>query len=56
MQPITAAAKALLTAQEIHNLTIYKWRYALESEGFTSQEAGRLIFLRWRILTGKLGR
>jgi len=28
-------------------LTLYKWRYALESSGFTARQVGQLIFLKW---------
>jgi len=31
----------------MRRLTLYKWRYALESSGFTSDQANHLMFLRW---------
>lgn len=47
----TARARAVpppsLTSQDMRRLTLYKWRYALESAGFTSDQANRLMFLRW---------
>ncbi|MDP8922794.1 MAG: hypothetical protein M3O34_07950 [Chloroflexota bacterium] len=36
-----------LTSQDMRRLTLYKWRYALESAGFTAEQARRLMFLRW---------
>ena len=36
-----------LTSQDMRRLTLYKWRYALESAGFTADQAQRLMFLRW---------
>ena len=36
-----------LTSQDMRRLTLYKWRYALESAGFTADQAHRLMFLRW---------
>lgn len=37
-----------LTRREQQRLTLYKWTYAMESAGFTTQEARRIIFARWR--------
>lgn len=37
----------MLTAQDMRRLTLYKWKYSLESAGFTSHEAGHLLFLKW---------
>ena len=39
--------RAALTAQDVRRLTLFKWRYSLESAGFTSQQAGHLLFLKW---------
>jgi len=36
-----------LTATEIRRLTLFKWQYALEAQGFSHQEAARLLFLKW---------
>jgi hypothetical protein len=36
-----------LSNKDIDRLTNYKWRYSLESHGFSSTEAGRLLFLKW---------
>lgn len=40
--------RASLSAPEIRSLTLFKWRYSLESAGFTPDEARRLLFLQWR--------
>jgi hypothetical protein len=39
--------RAALTAQDVRRLTLFKWRYSLESAGFTSRQAGHLLFLKW---------
>jgi hypothetical protein len=36
-----------LSNQDIDRLTNYKWRYSLESHGFSSDQADRLLFLKW---------
>ena len=41
------ALRAALTAQDVRRLTLFKWRYSLESAGFTSQQAAHLLFLKW---------
>ena len=40
-------AGVLLTAQDVRRLTLFKWRYSLESAGFTSRQAAHLLFLKW---------
>ncbi|GAC1326386.1 MAG: hypothetical protein NVSMB2_25460 [Chloroflexota bacterium] len=42
-----------LTAREQEQLTIWKWRYALGSIGFTDTEAQALAFLTWRYFHGR---
>ncbi|MCC6179106.1 MAG: hypothetical protein IT305_27665 [Chloroflexi bacterium] len=42
-----AAPRALLTAQDMRRLTLFKWRYSLESAGFSPRQAERLLFLKW---------
>jgi hypothetical protein len=39
--------RAALTAQDVRRLTLFKWRYSLESAGFSSNQAERLLFLKW---------
>ena len=39
--------RAALTAQDVRRLTLFKWRYSLESAGFTSRQAAHLLFLKW---------
>jgi len=42
-----ASLRATLTAQDVRRLTLFKWRYSLESAGFTSRQAAHLLFLKW---------
>ena len=42
-----AEAESALTSQDVWRLTLYKWRYSLESHGFSTEQARRLLFLRW---------
>jgi hypothetical protein len=42
-----AAGEAALNTDERWRLTLYKWRYSLESQGFSAEQARRLLFLRW---------
>jgi hypothetical protein len=37
----------MLTAQDVRRLTLFKWRYSLESAGFSSHQAEHLLFLKW---------
>ena len=36
-----------LSANELYQLTLYKWRYSLEAYGFESGEVRQLMFLKW---------
>jgi hypothetical protein len=36
-----------LSLDELHRLTIFKWRYAFASMGFTPWQADELTFLTW---------
>jgi hypothetical protein len=49
MQP-SAIARSL-TAAEIRALTLFKWRYSIETAGFSRREAEHLLFLRWLYAT-----
>ncbi len=44
-----------LTAAEVRQLTLWKWVYHLESEGFSREQARRLVWARWAVQRGKLG-
>lgn len=46
-KPASGGVRAVLTAQDVRRLTLFKWRYSLESAGFSSHQAERLLFLRW---------
>ena len=36
-----------LSADELYQLTLYKWRYSLEAYGFDHDEVRELMFLKW---------
>jgi hypothetical protein len=31
----------------VRRLTLYKWRYSLESAGYSTHQAEHLLFLKW---------
>ena len=43
----TPVADNPLTADELYQLTLYKWRYSLEAYGFDADEVRELMFLKW---------
>jgi hypothetical protein len=43
----TAEIVPHLTRRDIDRLTAYKWRYSLETHGFSTAQAHRLLFMRW---------
>jgi hypothetical protein len=47
--PASAASSAAspLSATELYQLTLYKWRYSLEAYGFESGQVRQLMFLKW---------
>lgn len=44
-----------LTDLDKVRLTRFKWRYSLETAGFTPEEARRLLFFKWLALSGRMG-
>jgi hypothetical protein len=36
-----------LSADELYQLTLYKWRYSLEAYGFEPEEVRSLMFMKW---------
>ena len=52
---MTVQQQSALTADEVRQLTRWKWRYTLQSAGFSAQEARRLCFQKWRHATGVTG-
>ena len=49
-QPASAASiveDSPLSAHELYQLTLYKWRYSLEAYGFEPHEVRELMFLKW---------
>ncbi len=43
-----------LSPLELHRLTLYKWRYALEAFGFAPAEVRRLLFVKWLHVTQRV--
>jgi hypothetical protein len=41
------APRLSLKAQDVRRLTLFKWKYSLESAGFSSHAAEQLLFLKW---------
>lgn len=48
-------AGPLLTRQDVDRLTAYKWRYTLESHGFSASQATRLLYIKWLYARGTIG-
>jgi hypothetical protein len=36
-----------LSATELYQLTLYKWRYSLEAYGFAQHQIKDLMFIKW---------
>ena len=45
--PASAIESSPLSATELYQLTLYKWRYSLEAYGFDQDEVRELMFLKW---------
>lgn len=43
----TEQAESILGKSIVAALRRYRWRYSLETIGFTSDQAHRLVFARW---------
>ena len=54
----TPAAETLpeteLSATELYQLTLYKWRYSLEAFGFDDEEVRNLMFMKWLYASRRL--
>jgi hypothetical protein len=48
------AEQDLLSRSELHRLTLFKWRYSLESMGFDAAEVDQLMFLTWLQVTSRV--
>lgn len=46
-KPSTSFEDGPLSAAELYQLTLYKWRYSLEAYGFDQAEVRELMFLKW---------
>jgi hypothetical protein len=47
-------ADSPLSADELYQLTLYKWRYSLEAFGFDSDEVRQLMFVKWLHASGRV--
>ena len=45
--PAAPVEASSLSAAELYQLTLYKWRYSLEAFGFATGEVRDLMFLKW---------
>ena len=45
---------APLSRRELHRLTLFKWRYTLESLGFAAWQVEELMFLAWLRATARV--
>jgi hypothetical protein len=50
----SAAPNPFLTGRDMERLTRFKWLYSLEAHGFSSSQAARLLFTKWRYGRGDL--
>jgi hypothetical protein len=50
----TSVPEAELSAAELYQLTLYKWRYSLEAFGFDEQEVRDLMFMKWLYASRRL--
>ena len=53
-QSAAEPAQDELSAAELHRLTLYKWRYMLESLGFRDWQVHELMFLTWLRATSRV--
>jgi hypothetical protein len=45
--PAPAVEAGSLSATELYQLTLYKWRYSLEAFGFEAGQVRDLMFMKW---------
>ena len=43
-----------LSTTDLYQLTLFKWRYTLESLGFAAHEVEQLLFLTWLRATARV--
>jgi hypothetical protein len=55
LEPRSSDERVPLTRQDVDRLTAYKWRYSLESHGFSASQATRLLFIKWLYARGTVG-
>jgi hypothetical protein len=51
----TTSPEVALSASELYQLTLYKWRYSLEAFGFDEQEVRDLMFMKWLYASRRIG-
>jgi hypothetical protein len=51
---LPAPDRSALTAQELHRLTLYKWRYGFEALGFDAAQVPQLMFLKWLFISRRI--
>ncbi|MBV9171669.1 MAG: hypothetical protein JOZ81_16475 [Chloroflexi bacterium] len=49
-----SASENPLTEHEVHQLTLYKWRYSLEAYGFDASQVRKLMFVKWLQVTQRV--
>ncbi len=45
--PAATTSESALSADELYQLTLYKWRYSLEAFGFEPEQVRDLMFVKW---------
>jgi len=53
-KPASILEESPLSADELYQLTLYKWRYSLEAYGFDQAEVRELMFLKWLYASRRL--
>lgn len=51
---MSAPSIPFLTEREAVRLNLFKWLYQIRAHGFSAQEAGRILWLKYLVETGQL--
>jgi hypothetical protein len=54
--PARGELRTGLSQTDLQRLTIFKWMYSLEAQGYSTHEAHGLAFHRWLYVRGRIGR
>jgi hypothetical protein len=54
-EPVAYPRRLALSVQDVWRLTLWKWRYSLESAGYSTYEAEHLLFLKWQHARARVG-